>query len=66
MIVSSGAKQLDPVGVMACDEESFKVFAELFDPIVKDLHPDFNLKNAYNFEELNLVGIENKIRTIEL
>lgn len=66
MVVSPGVKQLDSVGVMACDEESFKVFAELLDPIVKDLHPDFNLKYAYNFEELNLVGIENKIRTMEL
>lgn len=37
--VQAGVKQLDPVGIMACDEEAYKTFGELFGPIVQDLHP---------------------------
>lgn len=34
-------------------------------PIVQDLHPKFDFRYAYKFEELNIDDIQNKIATIE-
>lgn len=49
---------------MASDEEAYKVFNELTDPVIADLHPKFDLKYTYRFEDLNLVGIESKITSM--
>lgn len=34
LCVKSGIEQLDPVGVMATDEEAYKTFSELMGPII--------------------------------
>ena len=39
---------------MASDEEAFKTFDDLFGPIIKDLHPKFDHRNSYKFEELKI------------
>ena len=61
MCVKSGIEQLDPIGVLACDEEAYKVFADLFGPIVQDLHPKFDFRYAYKNEELQLAAVDTKI-----
>lgn len=40
------------IGVMASDEEAYKVFSDLFGPIIKDLHPKFDHRTSFKFEEL--------------
>ncbi len=55
--MKSGIEQLDPIGVMACDEEAYTVFSELIGPIVEDLHPKFDFRYAYNFDEINMIRI---------
>ena len=53
--VKSGvALPYSKIGVMASDEEAFKQFSELFGPIIKDMHPRFDFRYAYNFEDLGL------------
>ncbi len=39
---------------MATDEEAYKTFADLFQPIVKDLHPRYDFRYTYKFEELQM------------
>ena len=39
---------------MATDEEAYKVFADLFQPIVKDLNPRYDFRYTYKFEELQI------------
>lgn len=65
MCIESGIKDIDPIGVLACDEEAYKTFFELTEPVVKDVHPKFDVKYAYKFDDLNLVGIEAKLKQIE-
>lgn len=46
----------DPIGIYATDEEAYKVFDDLFLPIVQDLHPDYDMKVNYK-NEFELVAI---------
>lgn len=50
---------------MACDEEAYTVFSELIGPIVEDLHPKFDFRYAYNFDEINLIRIIAKMQEME-
>lgn len=50
---------------MACDEEAYKSFSDLMGPIVQDLHPRFDFRYAYKFEELDLQTLEGKIKGME-
>lgn len=43
---------------MATDEEAYKVFGDLFHPVVKDLHPEFELRFSYKFETLDTYLVE--------
>ena len=54
MCVKSGVErpQCD-IGILATDEEAYKSFGDLFGPIIKDLHPKFDFRYSYKFEELN-------------
>ena len=45
---------------MACDEESYNVFSELFDPLVKQHHSKFQM-DLFKFEPLELVSLESKL-----
>lgn len=50
--------QEDDIGIYATDEEAYKVFDDIFTPIVQDLHPDYDLKTNYR-NEFELVEIPN-------
>ena len=53
MCVKSGVQYpTDPIGVMATDEEAYKSFSDLFGPIIKDLHPKFDFRYSYKFDDL--------------
>ena len=48
----------DPIGIYATDEEAYKVFDDLFIPIIQDLHPDYDMKVNYR-NEFELVSAPN-------
>ena len=55
MCVKSGvALPRTKVGVMATDEEAYKQFSDLFGPIIKDLHPKFDFRYSYKFDEVKI------------
>jgi hypothetical protein len=59
MCVKSGVSlPKTKIGVMATDEEAYKQFSDLFGPIIKDLHPKFDFRYSYKFEELQLESFE--------
>ena len=43
---------------MATDEEAYKSFGDLFQPIIKDIHPEFDHRFNYKFDELKIDIIE--------
>jgi hypothetical protein len=43
---------------MACDEEAYKVYSDLMGPIVQSLHPKFDFRFAYRFEELDIDTVQ--------
>lgn len=49
------------IGLMACDEEAYRSFNDLFGPIIKDLHRDFDFRYSYKFEELSAVSLKDKL-----
>ena len=53
-----------PIGVMASDEEAYKTFSDLFGPICKDLHPRFDFRYSYKFEEVKLARFTQKLDEI--
>jgi len=46
---------------MATDEEAYKTFSDLFGPIIKDLHPKFDFRYSYKFEEIQLATFEQRL-----
>ena len=51
--VKSGVERPQcPIGALASDDEAYKTFGDLFTPIIKDLHPDFDFRFSYKFDEL--------------
>ena len=55
MCVKSGVQRPEgPIGIMATDEEAYKQFGDLFGPIIKDLHPKFDFRYSYKFEDLTM------------
>ncbi len=62
MVVKSGVQRPESsIGVMATDEEAYKVFGDLFQPIIKDLHPKYDFRYTYKFEELTMEPFSAKI-----
>jgi hypothetical protein len=62
MCVKSGVQMPNvEVGVMATDEEAYKTFGDLFGPVIKDLHPKFDFRYSYKFEELHMDGFHEKL-----
>ena len=52
--VKSGVQQPNcKIGVMATDDEAYKTFGDLFGPIIKDLHPSFDYRYSYKYEDLD-------------
>ena len=54
------------IGIMATDEEAYKIFSDLFGPICKDLHPKFDFRYSYKFDEVKLGRFQDKLNEIEL
>lgn len=50
----------EEIGIYATDEEAYKVFDDIFNPIVQDLHPDYDLKANYRneFELVSVSGLQ--------
>jgi len=48
----------EEVGIYATDEEAYKVFNDIFTPIIQDLHPDYDFKVNYR-NEFELVSVVN-------
>jgi hypothetical protein len=62
MCVKSGVQKPDtPIGIMASDEEAYKTFGDLFGPIIKDLHPKFDFRYSYKFEEITVDTLKTKM-----
>jgi len=53
------------VGVMATDEEAYKQFGDLFGPIIKDLHPKFDFRYSYPFDDLNMDALNEKLAEMQ-
>ena len=66
MCVKSGVQQPSTdIGIMATDEEAYKTFSDLFGPIIKDLHPKFDFRYSYKFEDINLKSYDEKLEAIQ-
>ena len=66
MCVKGGVQyQESKIGVMATDDEAYKTFGDLFAPIIKDLHPQFDFRQSYKLEDLASDRITDKIREME-
>lgn len=46
---------------MATDEEAYKTFADLFQPIIKDIHPEFDFRFNYKFDDLKYDIIDEQL-----
>jgi hypothetical protein len=49
---------------MATDEEAYKQFSDLFGPIIKDLHPKFDFRYSYKFEDLVNNTLEDQLQSL--
>ena len=66
MCVKSGVQMPEsPVGIMASDEEAYRTFNDLFGPIIKELHPKFDFRYSYKFEEISMATLKAKIDELE-
>jgi hypothetical protein len=53
-----------PIGIMACDEEAYRSFNDLFGPVIKDLHRDFDFRYSYKFEDINTASLKAKLAAL--
>lgn len=53
------------IGVYATDEEAYKQFGDLFGPIIKDLHPKFDFRYSYPFEDLHMDLFNDKLQEMQ-
>jgi hypothetical protein len=55
MCVRGGVQRPESeVGIVATDEDAYKTYADLFQPVIKDLHPLYDFRYTYKFEELSM------------
>ena len=67
MCVKSGVqKPLCHIGVMATDDEAYKTFGDLFGPIIKDIHPNFDYRFSYKFDDLKSELIDEQLEQMQL
>jgi len=50
---------------MATDDEAYKTFGDLFGPIIKDLHPSFDFRYSYKYEELEANMFNDQIKAMQ-
>lgn len=66
MCVKNGVEKQDTdIGILATDEEAYKAFGDLFGPIIKDVHPKFDFRYSYKFEELHKDSLNDKLVEIQ-
>lgn len=46
---------------MATDEEAYKAFGDLFQPVIKDIHPEFDYRFNYKYDDLKYDIIEEQL-----
>lgn len=51
--------------MFACDEEAYKTFSDLFGPIIKDLHPKFDFRYSYKYDDFKLDSFTAKLATMQ-
>ena len=51
------------IGIFATDDEAYKVFSDIFGPIIKDLHPKFDYRYSYKYDAL--ADLDKQIAAIE-
>lgn len=54
-----------PIGIMASDEEAYRTFNDLFGPIIKDIHPKFDFRYSYKFEEITYGTLKEKVEEMQ-
>ena len=60
--VKSGVERPQcPIGALASDDEAYKTFGDLFNPIIRDLHPDFDNRFSYKYDILDSSIIDQQI-----
>ena len=65
MCVKSGVQMPQTeIGIMATDEEAYKTFSDLFGPITKDLHPSFDFRYSYKFDQIKLSRYDTRLDQI--
>jgi hypothetical protein len=42
---------------MASDEDAYKCFSDLFGPVILDLHPKFDFRYSYRYEDFTLESL---------
>ncbi|CAI2364299.1 unnamed protein product [Moneuplotes crassus] len=67
MCVQSGVcDEEEDVGIYATDEEAYKVFDDIFTPIIQDLHPEYdpeeNLRNKFDLNSVQDITLSPKIK----
>lgn len=50
---------------MACDEDAFKTFSDIFGPVISDLHPKFDFRYSYKSEPINLDALQRDIDALK-
>ena len=50
---------------MATDEEAYKQYNDLFGPIIKDIHPRFDFRYSYKFEDPFPEMFDKKIESMQ-
>jgi hypothetical protein len=50
---------------MACDEDAFKTFSDIFGPIISDLHPKFDFRYSYKSEPITLDALQRDIDALK-
>jgi hypothetical protein len=57
--VKSGVHcQNEGLGIMASDEDAYKSFSDLFGPVILELHPKFDFRYSYKYEDFTLETLE--------
>lgn len=51
---------------MATDDEAYKAFGELLAPIVKELHPAFDHRVSYKFDELKQDMVTEHLQELDI
>ena len=67
LCVKSGVElQTGKIGLMATDDEAYKCFQDLFGPVIKDLHPQYDHRVFYKYEDIKQDLITEHLEKLQL